>query len=278
MERLGAADPRLGVGLRADRRQQLRRHGASGGGCSSRSRSASSASPTASIRASPPRQSTAPRTGAAAWSRTRRAGAGLAGGERRLRGRRSDGAGRDGAGLRRPLHRGQAPAAPDRSLRPGTPPLHHTRFAGAGRRPPRRVGGRAPDRDDRAHRLSRRLSRRLAVPRGSSRFPPRRRRPRPCLRPRAVRPGPGRGDGLRTPGDRRRQGRPGGIVDDPDTGWLVPPDDLGALADAMVEAVNDPGPAASAASARGEVVDRYAWRQIGADLAALAGELLLVRG
>ena len=36
------------------------------------------------------------------------------------------------------------------------------------------------------------------------------------------------------------RGGPASIVDDGDTGWLVPPDDAEALADAMVEAVNDP--------------------------------------
>jgi glycosyltransferase involved in cell wall biosynthesis len=70
------------------------------------------------------------------------------------------------------------------------------------------------------------------------------------------------------------RGGPAEIVDDPDTGWLVPPDDLGALADAMVEAVNHPADRAlRGQSARGEVVDRYAWRQIGADLVVVVDEL-----
>jgi glycosyltransferase involved in cell wall biosynthesis len=70
------------------------------------------------------------------------------------------------------------------------------------------------------------------------------------------------------------RGGPAAIVDDPDTGWLVPPDDVEALAAAMVEAVNDPdGRALRARRARDEVVDRYAWRQIGARLAGIAGEV-----
>ncbi len=66
---------------------------------------------------------------------------------------------------------------------------------------------------------------------------------------------------------------PATIVDDPDTGWLVSPDDIEALADAMVEAVNDaPARRLRGQRARGEVAGRYGWRQIGLDLAELAGE------
>jgi glycosyltransferase involved in cell wall biosynthesis len=64
------------------------------------------------------------------------------------------------------------------------------------------------------------------------------------------------------------RGGPSVIVDDPRTGWLVPPDDPAALADAMVEAVDDaPGRRGRGARARDEVTDRYTWRQIGRDLA-----------
>jgi glycosyltransferase involved in cell wall biosynthesis len=67
---------------------------------------------------------------------------------------------------------------------------------------------------------------------------------------------------------------PATIIDDPDTGWLVPPDDTEALATSMVEAVNDaPARRLRGQSARGEVVGRYAWHQIGLDLAAIASEL-----
>jgi glycosyltransferase involved in cell wall biosynthesis len=67
------------------------------------------------------------------------------------------------------------------------------------------------------------------------------------------------------------RGGPSAIVDDPDTGWLVPPDDADALVEAMVEAVNEPvDRRLRGQRARGEVVGRYAWQQIGSDLAALA--------
>jgi glycosyltransferase involved in cell wall biosynthesis len=73
------------------------------------------------------------------------------------------------------------------------------------------------------------------------------------------------------------KGGPAEIVDDPNTGWLVPPDDLGALADAMVEAVNDPTDRTlRGRRARGAVVDRYAWRRIGADLVGAVEELCKV--
>jgi glycosyltransferase involved in cell wall biosynthesis len=70
------------------------------------------------------------------------------------------------------------------------------------------------------------------------------------------------------------RGGPAAIVDDPETGWLVPPDDTEAFADAMVEAVNDAaGRRRRGQSARAAVGSRYAWRQIGLDLADLADEV-----
>ena len=73
------------------------------------------------------------------------------------------------------------------------------------------------------------------------------------------------------------RGGPAAIVDDPATGWLVPPDDTQAFAAAMVDAVNDaPGRRRRGRSARDGVVGRYAWRQIGADLTALVGALSAV--
>jgi glycosyltransferase involved in cell wall biosynthesis len=67
---------------------------------------------------------------------------------------------------------------------------------------------------------------------------------------------------------------PATIVDDPDTGWLLPPDDVDAMAAAMVEAVNDPaGRWARGRRAREEVAGRYSWQRIGLDLAGLASEL-----
>jgi glycosyltransferase involved in cell wall biosynthesis len=70
---------------------------------------------------------------------------------------------------------------------------------------------------------------------------------------------------------------PAEIVDDPDTGWLVEPDDAPALAEAMVVAVNHPDDRLlRGRRARGEVVGRYAWRAIGTDLAAIAEGLCRV--
>ena len=67
---------------------------------------------------------------------------------------------------------------------------------------------------------------------------------------------------------------PATIVDDGETGWLVPPDDATALADAMVEAANDVAERRRRGErARGEVGGRYGWERIGADLAALVEEL-----
>jgi len=70
------------------------------------------------------------------------------------------------------------------------------------------------------------------------------------------------------------RGGPATIVDDPATGWLVPPEDTGAFAAAMVEAVNDPGGRRRRGeAARREVGGRYAWSQIGRDLADLVDEV-----
>jgi glycosyltransferase involved in cell wall biosynthesis len=67
------------------------------------------------------------------------------------------------------------------------------------------------------------------------------------------------------------RGGPAAIVDDPETGWLVPPEDARAFAAAMVEAVEDaPGRRARGRRAREVAIDRYAWSQIGRDLAAAA--------
>jgi glycosyltransferase involved in cell wall biosynthesis len=68
---------------------------------------------------------------------------------------------------------------------------------------------------------------------------------------------------------------PATIVADGETGWLVPPDDVTAFADAMVEAVDDvPERRRRGKRAREEVVERYAWRGIGADLKRLLDELV----
>ncbi|HZO06076.1 MAG TPA: glycosyltransferase family 4 protein [Solirubrobacterales bacterium] len=70
------------------------------------------------------------------------------------------------------------------------------------------------------------------------------------------------------------RGGPAAIVDDPETGWLVPPDDVDALTQAMVAAVNDKEDRRLRGQrARGEVVGIYAWEQIGRTLAAVAGDI-----
>jgi glycosyltransferase involved in cell wall biosynthesis len=67
------------------------------------------------------------------------------------------------------------------------------------------------------------------------------------------------------------RGGPAVIVDDPKTGWLVAPDDVAALAGAMVEAVEDaPRRLQRGGRAREEAVERYTWHQIGLDLATVA--------
>jgi glycosyltransferase involved in cell wall biosynthesis len=61
---------------------------------------------------------------------------------------------------------------------------------------------------------------------------------------------------------------PAEIVDHGETGWLVPPDDEEALADALVDAVNDPGKRARKGEAAYEVShDRYAWPSLAANIA-----------
>ncbi len=75
----------------------------------------------------------------------------------------------------------------------------------------------------------------------------------------------------RVPAIAVARGGPASIVDDGRDGWLVEPDDAHALAQAMLEAVNDPAERrARGSAARGEAQRRYTWRAVGA---ALAGEL-----
>jgi glycosyltransferase involved in cell wall biosynthesis len=72
---------------------------------------------------------------------------------------------------------------------------------------------------------------------------------------------------------------PSTIVDDPDTGWLVEPDDRDALAGAMVAAVADPqGRRLRGRRARGQVVGRYAWSEIGREMTALLRDAVVPAG
>lgn len=65
-------------------------------------------------------------------------------------------------------------------------------------------------------------------------------------------------------------GGPASIVDDPETGWLVPADDPGAFTAAILAAVEDPAERRRRGRrARAAVVDRYSWTKVGAEVAAL---------
>ncbi|HET7417885.1 MAG TPA: glycosyltransferase family 4 protein [Solirubrobacterales bacterium] len=66
------------------------------------------------------------------------------------------------------------------------------------------------------------------------------------------------------------RGGPASIVEDPETGWLVEPDDLEGMAAAMVAAVNDAGDRRRRGErARQEAVAHYSWERVGGELAAL---------
>ena len=63
---------------------------------------------------------------------------------------------------------------------------------------------------------------------------------------------------------------PAEIVDHGETGWLVPPDDEEALADALVDAVNDAGKRArKGEAAYREARARYAWPALAASVAEI---------
>jgi len=67
------------------------------------------------------------------------------------------------------------------------------------------------------------------------------------------------------------RGGPAMIIEDGETGWLIPPDDREAMADAMVEAANyRRRTAIRGRKARKAVLERYTWERIGRDLAELA--------
>ena len=66
------------------------------------------------------------------------------------------------------------------------------------------------------------------------------------------------------------RGGPATIVDDPATGWLVGPDDVEALAAAIVAAVEDGEDRRRRGErAREDAVSRYSWPRLGGELAAL---------
>ena len=63
---------------------------------------------------------------------------------------------------------------------------------------------------------------------------------------------------------------PAEIVEDGETGWLVEPDDVRGLADALVEAVNRPEERARRGERAREVaLERYSWPALAAKVAAV---------
>jgi len=67
-----------------------------------------------------------------------------------------------------------------------------------------------------------------------------------------------------------RRGGPATIVDDPQTGWLVEPDDVSALTGAIVAAVDDVGDRRRRGErAREKAVRMYSWSHIGQELAGI---------
>jgi glycosyltransferase involved in cell wall biosynthesis len=69
------------------------------------------------------------------------------------------------------------------------------------------------------------------------------------------------------------RGGPADILDDGETGWLIPPDNVAALTDAMVAAVNDPvARRRMGRAARHEALESYAWEPIGERLADVVRE------
>jgi glycosyltransferase involved in cell wall biosynthesis len=66
------------------------------------------------------------------------------------------------------------------------------------------------------------------------------------------------------------RGGPASIVDDPETGWLIEPDDANALASCMIAAVNDDADRRRRGKrASEEAVAHYSWAHLGAELAEL---------
>lgn len=75
------------------------------------------------------------------------------------------------------------------------------------------------------------------------------------------------------------RGGPAAIVDDPETGWLVPPDDRDALAAAMRTAIQDDAERRRRGErARQAAVARYSWPRIGLELAEIVRGILARRG
>ncbi len=66
------------------------------------------------------------------------------------------------------------------------------------------------------------------------------------------------------------RGGPATIVADPETGWLVEPDDVDALARAITAAVDDDaGRRQRGERARADAVERFSWSRLGEELTAV---------
>jgi glycosyltransferase involved in cell wall biosynthesis len=75
------------------------------------------------------------------------------------------------------------------------------------------------------------------------------------------------------------RGGPARIVEDPETGWLVEPDDVGALAAEIVAAVEDgPGRRRRGERGRERAVEHYSWAGIGSKLAEVVLDAAAVPG
>jgi len=75
------------------------------------------------------------------------------------------------------------------------------------------------------------------------------------------------------------RGGPARIVEDPETGWLVEPDDVGAFAREIVAAVEDgPGRRRRGERGRERALEHYSWTRIGSELAAVVRGTVVASG
>ena len=71
---------------------------------------------------------------------------------------------------------------------------------------------------------------------------------------------------------------PASILEDGESGWLIEPDDRDALADAMVEAVNDPAERLRRGGlARAEALSKYSWEEVGERISAALEDVVEAR-
>ena len=179
--------------------------------------------------------------------------------------------GRDaGAALRRPLHRGQAAAAADRGLRARPAGVRAPRAAGDRRRLPGRVGGRAPV--DAIERVGARDVF-LAGWHGHDELPDFLAASDVVVLP-SVREQFGQvlveGMACGLPAIAVDAWGPADIVSHGETGWLVEPDDVVSLANALVHAVNCPDERRRRGLRGAEVAaERYSWPALALEVAGV---------